>query len=199
MEKITIAVNNEPIELVLEKIIVADKVINEAIALDIESKNWHDKALKERKQGKTLKVARWIIPIVTLIMSFEEIISGLILTLVVGFILWFPKNGLDSYLKRATEYENKSIEIYNSVDLLLQKHSEELNTIPQKYWCPRATKFIIEVIKNGRATTLAEAYDKLEEQIHRWNLEDAARENYRIQCEQVESLRKIERNTRSRW
>ena len=58
-----------------------------------------------------------------------------------------------------------------------------------------ATEFLVEVIQTGRATTLPIAFDKLEEQIHRWNMEAAMLQTLNLQMAQAEALRKIEINT----
>ena len=58
-----------------------------------------------------------------------------------------------------------------------------------------AVDYLIYVISNERAETMKEAYNMLDEQLHRWTMENMQREQLELQREQCKQLRRIEVNT----
>ena len=68
-------------------------------------------------------------------------------------------------------------------------------TIPEKYWYPLATGYLVELFQTGRATSLPVALDKLEEQIHRWNMEWAMQQTLSSQINQLQTLKNIQAAT----
>lgn len=63
--------------------------------------------------------------------------------------------------------------------------------IPTRYIYANGINYMKELIGSGRANTLAEAIDKLEEQEHRWGIEAQNNEIIRQQQEQSNELRSI--------
>ena len=129
------------------------------------------------------------------LLVLASFVFGLFATAIVGLPVWLIPAKIKPYVDKAEECEKKSQELFNSSNQLVQEYINDLAIIPQKYWYPMATNFIVEVIQTGRATTIPLALDKLEEQIHRWNMEQSMQQQIAIQMAQTEALRRIEINT----
>ena len=175
---------------------LVNNVISQATALNAEGADLQIEAEKERKNAQFDKRNRILIPLVVLFAGFAVItILSPIAAIIVAIIMRKPKYGPQPHLEKAEECEKKSKEKFDAANMVVQNHLNELSLIPQKYWYPMATNFLVEVIQTGRATTLPVALDKLEEQIHRWNMEHSMQQQVALQIAQTEALRKIEINT----
>ena len=73
----------------------------------------------------------------------------------------------------------------------LESNKDALSFLPTDYWYPLATSFMVKTVQAGRATTLPEAIDKLEEQLHRWRLEEANAQILAQQQAQSQQLAEI--------
>ena len=71
------------------------------------------------------------------------------------------------------------------------KKSERLLLDKDEYEVPMSVDYLIEMIKSGRVDTMREAYDKLDEQLHRWTMEAMQRQQLNAQLEQCRQLRDI--------
>ena len=183
-----------------DQVVMADKVMTKAMALTVEAQQMQKTAKKERdsanaikNNGKALKIAS---PFIALILVWQmyfilDIWGMPTPSKVVGIIPFKPKK----HIAKAEECEKKAQENFNAVGEIIKKYSDCLAVIPQKYWYPLATGYIAEVISNGCATTISIALDKLEEQIHRWNMERSMQQQVSLQIAQRESLRRIQTNT----
>lgn len=196
MENQVIETQNNSVATLFDKVKIVDSVVNQATAMNIEAANLKIEAEKKRKAAQTAKKTRIWAPLLALFPGILVIsILAPIAAIILGIILWLPKNGPKPLLEKAEECEKQSKEKTESANMLVQQHINELSIIPQKYWYPLATNFIVEVIQTGRATTIPIALDKLEEQIHRWNMEQSMHQQIALQMAQTEALRKIEVNT----
>ena len=74
----------------------------------------------------------------------------------------------------------------------LCEHLQEYNFIPTDYWYPLAINYLYDVVKSGRATTLPEAMDRYEEQMHRWKVEGTNQQILAQQQEMIERIAYIE-------
>ena len=63
------------------------------------------------------------------------------------------------------------------------------------YEVPMAVDYLIQIIGSGRADTMKEAYNMLDEQLHRWTMEKMQRDQLEIQQRQSRQLRNIEANS----
>ena len=196
MENQVITSQNNSVTALLDKLKLVDSVVSQATALNVEGTNLQLEAEKERKNADFAKRNRILIPLVVLFAGFFVIaILSPIAAIIVAIIMWKPKHGPQPHLDKAEDCEQKSKSKFELSNMLVQEHLNDLAIIPQKYWYPIATNFLVEVIQTGRATTLPVALDKLEEQIHRWNMESAMHQTLNLQIAQTEALRRIEINT----
>lgn len=75
------------------------------------------------------------------------------------------KKGLKSAMEE--DYECNVI-----LERFVQDNAEIITFLPKSYRYPLAANFIAEVLENGRADTLKEAFNLYEEQLHRWKMEN---------------------------
>lgn len=195
-----------------DQVVMADKVVTKAMALTVEAQQMQKTAKKERdsanaikNNGKALKIAS---PFIALILVWQMYfildilgmptpskVVGIILIAIICVAICLIPFKPQKHIAKAEECEKKAQENFNAVGEIIKKYSDCLAVIPQKYWYPLATGYIAEVISNGRATTIPIALDKLEEQIHRWNMERSMQQQVSLQIAQRESLRRIQTNT----
>ena len=219
------ATANSAVTTLFEKIKFVDSIVNQATTLNIEATNLQLQAEKELKAAKSAKnnsivskiviffISLWImstlvvlaggivseifridIPYNSTYWSITNVIS-LTITLIICIPIWCKPSQSKMHIEKAEHCEQESKKKFDGANILVQNHLNELAIIPQKYWYPIATHFLVEVIETGRATTLPMAFDKLEEQIHRWNMEQSMQQQIAIQMAQTEALRRIEINT----
>lgn len=87
------------------------------------------------------------------------------------------------------------------LETLLEHYQENYAPVAEKcerllldkdeYEVPMSVDYLIEMIKSGRVDTMKEAYDKLDEQLHRWTMEAIQRQQLNAQLEQCRQLRDI--------
>ena len=162
---------NSSTEILLQNLKLANKVLTNVVNRRIEASNLLIQTEKERKEAKSLKTTRWIIPLISLLTIFVIPIIGLFIPIIVTIILWLPKNGPKPHLQKAEDCERKAQQKRNSVNILLQEYAYALDVVPQKYRHPFATSFLVEDIESGQATTLSDAIADLEEHIRREKVE----------------------------
>lgn len=61
----------------------------------------------------------------------------------------------------------------------------------EEYEIPMAVDYLIQIIQTGRVDTMREAYDKLDEQLHRWTMEKLQNQQIEIQLYQCRLLQQI--------
>lgn len=98
-------------------------------------------------------------------------------------------------LAEANSIDEQADNIQHEINKLVAQSSKELSGIAPKYRYPAASEILVELFELGRASTLPEAYDKLEEQLHRLRLETAMAALIHAQITQLEFLGRIEFNT----
>ena len=109
---------------------------------------------------------------------------------VAGILLYrlvlLPKVNNAYYAKdaEASDVDSKGLEYVAS-------HKAELDVIPSEYWYPRATNYISRLADTGRVETINQALQMLDEQIHRWSVEDSNAQIVAEQKAQTKSLRSI--------
>ena len=194
------------------QVVMADEVVKKAMALTVEAQQMQKTAKNERKSaeaiknnGKGLKIASPIIAFILVLQMYNTLdffditgpseIVGIILIAIICVAICLIPFRPQKHIAKAEECEKKAQEGFDAVNSLIQKHSDCLAVIPQKYWYPLATGYIAEVISNGRAATIPIALDKLEEQLHRWNMEHSMQQQISLQIAQTEALRRIQINT----
>lgn len=89
----------------------------------------------------------------------------------------------------------------NELNALLKKYEESYAPVAKKckrlllhreeYEIPMAVDYLIQIIETGRVDTMREAYDKLDEQLHRWTMEKQQNQQIEIQLYQCRLLQQI--------
>ena len=99
-----------------------------------------------------------------------------------GLIVWASSMGFSQtkfksqykyHIDLAEEAELNANYKHERITELVFNNAEAIDTLPIEYRFPEATGFLVRLFELGRANTLPEAYDKLEEQLHRWKMEDS--------------------------
>lgn len=80
------------------------------------------------------------------------------------------------------EMEKSISDIRKAIDKFVEENQQVLKFLPGQYRNLQATSFMLLAVKNQRADTLKEAINLYEEQLHRWRLEDAARQTAETQA-----------------
>ena len=71
-----------------------------------------------------------------------------------------------------------------------------LSFLPDEYWYPLATDYLVKMVATNRANTLAEVLNLYDEQLHRWRIEEAYDKMHEQQRAQYELLRSVKTNSR---
>ena len=82
-------------------------------------------------------------------------------------------------------------EMYNSGTEYLNANLSDLIFLPNSYWYPLATGYLVKTVQEQRAATLQEALDKYDEQLHRWTLEANQQQilqQQRVQSRQLDNI-----------
>lgn len=108
----------------------------------------------------------------------------IILVVLIGFM------AAEGYKKKFSSPVNEKISADNAAIQEILARSE--SCIPARYIYANAVNYIRELIAAGRAKTLADAIDRLEEQEHRWEVEAQNNQMILEQKEQSARLRSIE-------
>lgn len=97
--------------------------------------------------------------------------------------------------KKAIEYEDAAAHNIQKAQKIMTEYAEVLSVLPSKYLYPLATGYVLELFQTGRASSVPIALDKLEEQIHRWNMEMAMQQTLAYQISQMQTLHSIQNAT----
>ena len=89
----------------------------------------------------------------------------------------------------------------DELNALLKQYEESYRPVAKKcksllfhreeYEIPMAVDYLIQIIQTGRVDTMREAYDKLDEQLHRWTMEKLQNQQIEIQLYQCRLLQQI--------
>ncbi|MFT4107175.1 MAG: hypothetical protein QM657_15580 [Lacrimispora sp.] len=94
----------------------------------------------------------------------------------------------DLQMKKVEELINKFEKSYEPV----QEKCQRLLFSREDYETPMAVDYLIEIIESGRAETMKEAYNMLDEQLHRWKMEEIQNKQLEMQKNQIRQLKNIE-------
>ena len=93
----------------------------------------------------------------------------------------FEKEYENQIKPRIAELEQENRNLRTKVKEFEAKYGELSEVVPPAYRNLQAVSFMTWVVANDRADTLREAINLYEEQLHRWKLEDAARQTAEAQ------------------
>ena len=181
MDNQNIVQQNNTDTSLLDRLKLIDHIVGIATALNTECTNLQLEAESERKKAVDAKNGRIWAPLLTLLFFWPA-------APFVAIILWLPRNGPKPHLRKAEEIEMQLKKKTSEANKYIQQNIDILKLIPNKYWYPLATNYLVELIETGRADTLSTAFDKLEVQIHYWNMENSMKDQLKIQQTQADLL-----------
>lgn len=79
---------------------------------------------------------------------------------------------------------------------VFDQYAAEMDFLPVDYWYPLATDYLIKAIKSGRASSLGEAIDRFEDQLHRWKIEESNAQVVALQQQQTAHLASIKTSSK---
>lgn len=189
----------------LQALINADRVCREAHeyferANNMEIQN-HNAMLRSIKRLKFLAIILGLVLAWICVAGMNDNADFMLLTTLCVICLYFYLKGL---LKK--KHEKKSEQQCGAERLqgqnILEANKNALAFLPSDYWYPLATNFMLKAVQAGRATTLPEAIDKFEEQLHRWKLEESNAQilaQQQAQSQQLASIAKDIEGVRFGW
>ena len=128
--------------------------------------------------------------------SVEAIPLYLFLFGLIGFaIFWFVYVCGISLNRKETVIRERARKEQEKGEAVLQNNVDVLKVIPNKYWFPIATNYLLEMLATGRVSTLNEGLDKVDEYLHRMRMEEQQSAILTAQIMQLATLQRIERNT----
>lgn len=87
--------------------------------------------------------------------------------------------------------QRKAQEERNLGQQVFADHYEALAFLPDDYWYPMATSYLVKAVNSRRVTNLGEALDRFDAQRHRWQVEEANAHLVAQQQAQTAHLRSI--------
>ena len=179
---------NRPLNL--DQVRAADEVIRRAfVYVDAANALERNPRFKESKKWMWWFMYIFEVPIITALVValfnhiFEDTffegpaaIIGLVLGAFCGVVLvrWLIK--FDQ--KKHNEIMEKYLGNLNEAVTILDENESVLSCIPNSYRYPLASGFILQIFQEGRVTTMSEALDKYDEQLHRWKVEATYNDMY---------------------
>ena len=133
----------------------------------------------------------------------------------IGFVLWFVCGcisarmallgiiggvilGVSGYRaeKKALEEQISSLQKKaqkerDAAQQIFEANYEALSFLPDDYWYPMATSYLVKAIASKRVETLGDALDRFDAQLHRWKVEEANAAILAQQQAQTEHLKSI--------
>lgn len=164
-----------------------------AVALEQQSGMLAEKIKKAKKKWAWIGVGAWFAG--GIISSAVPSIAGIlnILSIAGGVIL-----GIGGYRNEKTTLERqigncrkRAQEERAAAQEIFAENDTALSFLPDDYWYPLATAYLVKAIASGRVTTLGEALDRFDAQLHRWRVEEANAELLSQQQAQTAHLRSI--------
>ena len=115
----------------------------------------------------------------------------------VGFcaFVWFCVHSYKKYknklLSSVTSTEKKARKEESTGNSIISQHGDALAFLPEDYWFPMATEYLVKVVRTGRAADLNGALDLCDTYLHRCRLEESSARILAEQQAQSEALRSI--------
>lgn len=116
---------------------------------------------------------------------------------IISLLLSFPLLPLKNkdHIARAESLEEKAASLEYKIQELVSNNRQNVAILAPEYRFPEASAYIVRLFELERVSTLPEAYDKTEAQIHRWRMETAMSVLIHTQITQLSMLQEIEHNT----
>lgn len=115
----------------------------------------------------------------------------LILFLLTKFIPCNDKQKIEA----AKKAEVEAIDVHNELEAFIENNKQYVAIIAPEFRYPIASRELVRIFQLGRATTLPEAYDKLELKLHQMKVEEGLGTMIALQIAQIGKLEEIKYNT----
>lgn len=109
--------------------------------------------------------------------AIGEILKALLSFAGIGAGVYIGMNGFKKE-KAAVEAKISSIQgnaqaERNAAQQIFEANYEALSFLPDDYWYPMATSYLVKAITSKRVDNLGDALDRFDAQLHRWKVEEA--------------------------
>ncbi len=200
----------------LQKLVNANQICNQSYQHYSNANQMREKAQKEYAIAKTNKIWTAIILGCLLSVAVFSIIEWI---LEMPFVYRHLGNALSVIFQINTfgfsvilfivssvvinsRYRKKNIAVYEQKiaeadaeeglgTKILIDNSEAMSVIPNDYWFPLATDYLVKIVSAGRAETINQALTMLDEQLHRWKIEQTNDQILAQQQSQTAALKGI--------
>ena len=179
-----------------EQLTVADRVCREAYVYINKGSEMEDSARNScEKKKKILKILLIVFGVIeglsmAILPDTRTFLPVFIVILVVAYkfgIVRFLENTQNKKVDLAEKEKAKGIEI-------MKENAESLSIIPEDYWYPLATNYMLEMVNAGRADTIKEALRLFDEQEHRWKVEESQEQMLEAQNMQIKEMKRIRKD-----
>ena len=123
------------------------------------------------------------------------ILIGLPVALIIFLLAKLIPCKYKQFLDNAAMLEANATQKSYELELFIQDNKQHISIIAPEYRYPVASKELVRIFQLGRASSLPEAYDKLELKLHQLKVEEGLGAIISLQIAQIGILRKIEHNT----
>ena len=107
------------------------------------------------------------IPFLAQILLLVSIVGGVVVG-VGGY-----RNEKATLNAQISSLKKKAQEERDAAQQIFEKNYEALSFLPDDYWYPLATSYLVKAIASKRVETLGDALDRFDAQLHRWKVEEA--------------------------
>lgn len=91
---------------------------------------------------------------------------------IISLLTFVRPCGDKKFIEEAEQFDISADNVQREMELYIANHANDVAVIHPKYRYPLASNFIVELFELDRVSSMPEAYDKVEEQLHRWNMEE---------------------------
>ena len=165
------------------------------------AKKAYDKILLISKCAKFAYVPWILIWILIMILDFK--VSGVNMFIIIDFAFISIAPCLLIVLVLIISKKNSSVvnnyiqEEQKKRESLILNNYDILQIIPDDYWYPMATSYMVKLLCSDRVTSKNDMLEKCDEQIHRWKVENKLKQQEEMIRQQTEMIKKIRTNHRS--
>ena len=125
------------------------------------------------------------IPFLAQVLLIVSIIGGIVLG-VGGY-----RNEKTTLEEQISSLQKKAQKERDAAQQIFEENYEALSFLPDDYWYPLATSYLVKAIASKRVETLGDALDRFDAQLHRWKVEEANAAILAQQQAQTEHLKSI--------
>lgn len=197
----------------LEKLKAADAICKQANPY-YESATQLQQQCDEQLATLPKRKKKWIIIAVVIYLVIVPIVSNILLAIpVIGKFLGAVAGmgglvaaifvGVNGWKKEQVKTDEEVARLQKEIQAkkdqgqaVFDQYAAEMDFLPVDYWYPLATEYLVNMVKSGRASTLGEAIDRFDEQLHRWKIEESNAQMLAMQQQQTAHLASIKTSSK---